>query len=213
MVPTRRSLERFVLVWLAIVLTLSAFAFAIFGRDLGPLSSHMLQHTVSMTMLAPVLAVALAHALSQIDWSPFLVAATASQVALLWGWHAPGVFEMAHHSSALTLSMHVTLVCAALLFWIAVVRSTSNAPWKGILALLLSGKFFCLLGALLIFSERTWYGAAHGHGGHQQISLDDQHMAGLIMVAACPATYIAVAVAITANWLASLTPGPVDAPQ
>jgi putative membrane protein len=210
-VTTRSPLDRFILFWSAFILAITVAGLSAVRPELGSLSVHMLQHTVLMTMLAPVLAVLL-HPRSRFCGRR-VVALTIVQASVLWIWHAPGIFEIAHHSPGLTVMMHLTLMISALLFWMAVISVSSEAPWKAILALLVSGKLFCMFGALLIFSESGWYAAGHGHGGHGTVTLDDQHIAGLIMVTACPLTYIATAVAIASQWIGSLAQGRLDAPR
>ena len=66
--------------------------------------------------------------------------------------------------------------------------------WHAIPALLLTGKLVCLLAVLLVFAPRALYGTAHAHGVS---ALDDQHLAGLLMIAACPLSYLVAAIMIT----------------
>jgi putative membrane protein len=69
---------------------------------------------------------------------------------------------------------------------------------------MLTAKLVCLLAAILIFAPRVLYGAT-GHLMHvgEQWSaaqeLSDQHIAGLLMIAACPLSYLVAAVVITAQ--------------
>ena len=68
--------------------------------------------------------------------------------------------------------------------------------WHALPALLLTGKLVCLLAALLVFAPRALYGASHQHAALMQ-PLDDQQLAGLLMIAACPLSYLVAAVVIT----------------
>jgi putative membrane protein len=57
-----------------------------------------------------------------------------------------------------------------------------------VLALLLTGKLTCLLAVLLVFAPRALYPHA---------ALADQQFAGLLMLAACPLSYLGAALVIT----------------
>jgi putative membrane protein len=56
---------------------------------------------------------------------------------------------------------------------------------------------------LLTFAPRALY-ASHTHLG----TLDDQQLAGLIMLIACPATYLLAAVILAGRWLYGLDTKP-----
>jgi putative membrane protein len=71
--------------------------------------------------------------------------------------------------------------------------------WHGILGLVVTGKLSCLLAALLVFSPRQLFTEAHHHVG----SLDDQQVAGLLMLTACPLSYV-VAGAVMAMQLSGI---------
>ena len=170
--------------------------------DLGPHSRHMAAHIVSMNIAAPLLAalaVSLGHAV--VTRPAVLWIATALQIVLLWAWHAPAVYDIAMKSHAAQLAMHGMLFMAALLFWLALLTVSKPARWHTLPALLLTGKLACLLAALLIFAPRSLYAAAgHLMDSVERLSgsgsLDDQHLAGLLMITACPLSYLVAAVMI-----------------
>lgn len=168
----------------------------------GPLSRHMLGHIATMNILAPLLAASLgAHArLSQkLGNAATLWSASLIQMALLWTWHSPSVQHVTHVYPGIAVGLHAVLLLAALAFWCAVIASAAR-PWQTILALLLSGKLACLLGALLVFSPRLLvHPASAGDGG-----IADQHLAGLLMLSACLSSYILAAIVITAQAISSL---------
>ncbi len=180
----------------------------------GPLSAHMLQHVLMMNGAGLLAGWVMAAWLTQRQCvsnraaTALLVAGTIGQTILLWGWHAPPVFAQATASAPLMAAMHVSLFAAALVFWTAVFLFRGAERWRPILALLIAGKLFCLLGALFVFSGRPLFGdAAHNHAGHMahgMTALEDQHLAGLIMVVACPLTYVAAGVIIAGLWLRDL---------
>lgn len=177
--------------------------------ELGPLAGHMAAHIATMNILAPLVAVgmgALGWLRADFGRPPALWSATLVQMAVLWGWHSPAIQHASHTSLVLALALHSALLLAALAFWVAIVAGSSNR-WQAILALLLSGKLACLIGALLVFSPRLLYLApANTHSGHSDTgaALADQHLAGLLMLAACPLSYILAAIVLTAQEITKL---------
>ncbi len=157
------------------------------------LSSHMAIHIAAMNGLAPLVVWLLpARLRSRIFLSVGLFGATVIQLALLWGWHAPFAMQWAGTAPVVTALMHLTLFLSALAFWDAVLFSARTRPWNALLALLVTGKLFCLLGVLLVFAPRALYAAP----------LADQQFAGLLMLIACPATYVLGSIILVRDWYA-----------
>jgi putative membrane protein len=67
---------------------------------------------------------------------------------------------------------------------------------------LLTGKLSCLLGALLIFAPRILYTSGHQHSA--MANLTDQQLAGLLMIIACPLSYVTAGVVLAAQMMADL---------
>ena len=187
---------------------------------LGPLSRHMTTHILLMGLVAPALAHALLrsgrgeaawHDMLRRHLPVLLLAATLLQLLLLWGWHAPPALELSHGRPLLHLAMQGTLLAAALWFWLAVFAERGAGRWRAILALLITGKLFCLLGVILVFAPRTLYALHVGHAVPSGQALADQQLAGLLMLTACPLTYLVAGVAIAAGWLNELASG--DSPR
>jgi putative membrane protein len=181
---------------------------------LGPISSHMAVHIGSMNVIAPCVAIAIArqreNRLADVGGKALWVA-TLLQMTLLWASHSPPIHQAAHTSTAALAALHAALFLSAVAFWTSLV--VSPLRWQAMLALLVSGKFACLLGALLIFSPRILLAAPHAHGHHPvslSANLADQHLAGLLMVAACPLSYVLAAIVLAAKTMTSL--GNVPAP-
>lgn len=172
-----------------------------------PLARHMLQHALTMNLAAPAIAWMIADRLrdKQVTVSQ-LALLTATQLVLLWAWHSPPVFSLVHGNFVLTVAMHSTLFVSALGFWIGVLLFSRTRPFGSIVSLLVTGKIYCLYGVLLIFASRDLFGpTAHSH---HAITQSDQQLAGLIMVSACPLTYVAAAVAIVVRWIKALDSAP-----
>lgn len=164
----------------------------------GHLAAQMLTHILLMSAAAPLLAFAARR------WWPrrrahFLVPATVLQVAALWAWHSPPALDAAMRSGLLHTVMLLSLLAAASWFWWTIFDARERR-WQAILALLVTGKLFCLLGVLLVFAPRVLYA---GHAG----GLADQQLAGLLMLIACPATYVAAGVVVAARWLGRIESG------
>lgn len=157
----------------------------------------MAGHILLMNVVAPLLA-SLLHDGREVSGRTLLVASLLHLV-LLWAAHLPGVMAWYHHDTAMLLSGTV-LFAAALWFWRAVLGQGGARRWRGLLALLLTGKLYCLLGVLLVFAPRPLY---PGHGS-APILLADQQQAGLLMVVACPLSYVLAAVIIAAGWMNAL---------
>jgi len=158
-------------------------------------AAHMFQHLLAMNLAAPLIATALRR-----EAMP-LSAVAILQLAALWIWHAPAVFIAAHDSVVLQTLMQVSLFGAALLFWMAILDSRTHPVWHRICTLLASAKIFCLLGATFVFSRRTLY-VTHGNPENWGLTaLEDQQLAGLLMVSSCALIYVAAAIALFARWL------------
>lgn len=173
--------------------------------DVGPLSLQMLQHLVVMNVLAPILALALPRARMKRRGAVLLPALL--QVIVLWAWHAPVVQQLTAASAAAQVGLTAMLAGAALWFWQAVTDAARADGWSAPGALLITGKLACLLGALLIFAPRDLYslpGLTLALCVTGPSSLDDQQLAGLLMVVGCPLSYLVVGVALAARMLIRL---------
>jgi putative membrane protein len=110
--------------------------------------------------------------------------------------------------------MLVSLFVVALLFWLAVIDRARRSALQPILALLLTGKLACLLGALLVFAPRVLYPDHHvGSDPMLASGMADQQLAGLIMIAACPLSYVMIGVALSARLVGALASGGLSGPS
>jgi putative membrane protein len=172
----------------------------------------MTQHILLMNVAAPLIALGLTtfrpHTANH--WNEngrLLVAASILQIALLWAWHAPPAISVANNRASMTLVMHLSLFLAALWFWYAVLGTGGARRWQSIVSLLLTGKLFCLLAAILVFAPRPLYGVLGHHAVHPisvTTALEDQQLAGLLMIVVCPVTYVLAGVVLAARWLHEL---------
>jgi putative membrane protein len=176
--------------------------------DLGPLSTTMALHILLMNVVAPFLAlgsVKRTHG-TVLGRGDVLAAASIIQIGLLWAVHVPAVMERLS-SIALHLTMQAALLGTAALYWSAVFAQGRAHCWRALLALLITGKLFCLLGVLIVFAPRLLYAPSmHDHGGLAfSPALLDQQFAGLMMIVACPLSYVLAAILISARWLSDIS--------
>ena len=192
--------------WAAVALAALAGGAIVLGAlPVGPLARHMAAHILTMNIVAPVLALGLVAASPRVAsaTAATLVTATTAQLALLWATHAPPVWQAIGHTGPGLALLHGVLTAAALWFWLAVLSDRSAFRWRALVALALTGKLFCLLGVLMVFAPRTLYGAHADMSGLGAVSdaLADQQLAGLMMVVACPLSYVLAGVVIAAKGL------------
>ena len=166
----------------------------------GALAGHMLQHLVVMNGAALLFAVAIRPKIRGL-----LAVSTVLQIVLLWGWHVPPVYATASHDIVLAVLMQASLLAAGFLFWSALLAHPVAKSWQTILAALVTAKAFCLFGAVLCFARRPLY-PAHGEplwgqGTWGLSALDDQQLAGLLMMASCAVVYVVAAVALFLRWM------------
>jgi putative membrane protein len=165
------------------------------------LAWHMGLHIALMNLVAPALAYALMRARPSGPGDRMgesLLVALVVQLALLWGWHAPAPLSWSLRSMPGHLIMQASLLAASVWFW----RAVFAAPrWRAMAALLTTGKLFCLLGLFLAVAPAPLYGVA----------IEDQQLAGLMMIVVCPVSYILVALGLAALWLRELERAPQGA--
>jgi len=175
---------------------LVAAAVIVLSADLGPQARHMGWHILAMNFVAPLVAAIVAARRQIQDTRPLgLWISTVIQIAAIWIVHAPSVQTFAIAVPAAQLAIHAALLAAAFWFWLHLLCLPGARRWHGLLALLLTGKLVCLLAVLLVFAPRSLYGTGHGHAASLP-SLDDQHLAGLLMIVACPLSYLTAGIVI-----------------
>jgi len=177
--------------------------------EFGPHAQHMTAHILTMNVAAPMLsAIVLARCRMPARGVSLLWFSTVVQIAVLWTWHAPIAQELIFHAPGGMGAVHIALLVAAIAFWVSLFSLPASSRWQAIPALLLTGKLVCLLAALLVFAPRTLYGAS----AHAAPSLDDQHLAGLLMLVACPLSYLVAAVFLTVYLIGAAEPSGAAAP-
>jgi putative membrane protein len=200
---------RFNLVVLAAILAISS---ATPANAAGSLTAHMVSHIALMNFLAPLMALAAITSLPPVRIFSFshkgmLLSATISQIATLWAAHTPAVLTFSTSNALSHAALQGLLLLVAIWFWGAVFTQPPRHFWRALLALLFTAKLFCLLGALLVFAPRSLYSShsAHSAGGlSSAFASDDQQLAGLLMLLACPLSYVVAGIVISSRALRAL---------
>lgn len=159
---------------------------------------QMLVHVVTMTVVAPVAVYGLTvrgGAASHYMSPTKLWIAAALQALLFLFWHTPYGMMTGMHSGSGELLLQGSLLLSACLFWWTLLRLRPDQVWHAIVALLVTGKLFCLVALLLTFAPRALYPA---------MPLEHQQLAGLIMITICPLCYVTCAIWLCWRWLRRL---------
>lgn len=195
-----------------------------FGEEL--FSMHMVQHELLMLVVAPLLVAG--RPLAAFIWafpagmrkrvgrlvkSPVVslpwraltrpLPAWSIHAAILWGWHAPALFEASLASDAVHTLQHISFLLSALLFWASIIGPGALRDGEAALYLLASTIHTGMLGALLTFSPRAWYPTYAGRTEAFELTLlEDQQLGGLIMWVPAGFVFILAGLAFAARAIA-----------
>lgn len=213
------------LLLIALVWPLDAMGEALF-------TAHMAQHMVLMVAAAPLLVLAqpLAFLLLGLPdrarrallaaWAGTAilpgtwrvlsdpVAATLIQLAVLYFWHAPGMFRAALSNEAVHAAMHASFLFSALLFWWSILAAARAAGASSAIAagcILVTLKFSGLLGFFFAISSRPIYQGVYTETAAWGLSASgDQQLAGVVMILSGMPVYLGAALVIFGLWLTRL---------
>jgi putative membrane protein len=184
-------------------------------------AAHMVQHELLMLVAAPLMVLArplgawtwafpplarrrIGGAVKARAWSAVWafttdpLAAWVLHALALWAWHVPVLFDAAVDNEAVHALQHASFLGTALLFWWAVIGTTSRAASGTALASLFTTMLHTsALGALLTLAASPWYA---------RYALADQQLGGLIMWVPGATAYVAAALVIVARLLRPATP-------
>lgn len=191
-------------------------------------SAHMLQHELLLTV-APVLLVAgldrrVTAVLHRTVVEPVLRAgagrrmlgllagpgpATALWVAVVLGWHLPPVYGATLDDGGLHLARQASLVAAGVAFWVAVLRPPSVRVQQRIAALGVAMGASGVLGAVLVWSDAAIYAGRSGGASWFGLSpLQDQRLAGAVMMALDMPVLLGALGWVVAQWARQQLPAP-----
>ena len=161
-------------------------------------SFHMIQHLLIADLVPVALTLALTkHLLRPVTRrvrrleqaaGPFghPVFGIVAYVGVMWAWHVPVLYDAALEHPVVHAFEHLSFGAAGLLYWwhlLSPIRSRLRLGGLGPVAYMVSTKLLVgLLGVALTFAPRTFYAYDFGGATRWGLStLDDQHVAGLIM--------------------------------
>ena len=189
-------------------------------------SAHMAQHITLMGLAAPLLVLgqplatmtralprrwqrwfgALAQAAAWRRAQRLLSApgvATALMLGVFLFWQAPRALAVALEDDLVHAVMHGSIFAAALPFWTMIARSGNRGFGVRIAALFVCFKFSLIFGALLTFSGRALYPAYGAWPEAWGLTLiEDQQLAGVLMMTAAAMMYLVAALVVAAAWFA-----------
>ncbi|HSQ32286.1 MAG TPA: cytochrome c oxidase assembly protein [Gemmatimonadaceae bacterium] len=220
--PRASAVAAFAIGWSTLVVALVS---PLHGLSEQLFSAHMIQHELLMALAAPLLVAArpgpaLLWALGPSPrgiligviraravrgaWhgvtAPF--AAWLIQGIVIWGWHAPPLFQATLHSELVHAAQHISFVGSAVLFWWSIVNCRRSARGLAILSLFTTAVHTGVLGALMSFAHTPWYPDYASRVAAWGLSpLDDQQLAGLIMWIPASAAYLFAALTTAHRWL------------
>jgi cytochrome c oxidase assembly factor CtaG/cytochrome c2 len=193
----------FVAGWLALAAALISPLHAA-GEAL--LSMHMVQHVILMAGAAPLLVWSMPVGTLVRGLPRALVApatgmmrhvaplrrratrpatAIVLQMAVLWVWHMPAMYQASVRYATVHALQHSTLLIAALLYWASIpLHARAHAHHRarvmtGIASLFATTLQMGALAALFTFSRLPWYDVYVTHGS--AAALADQQLAGVLM--------------------------------
>jgi putative membrane protein len=127
--------------------------------------------------------------------------------AVLWMWHAPGLYDLALRNDAIHTTEHVGFLATSILFWATVLRRPRERLGNGlrILYVFATGLQSSLLGALITFAARPLYAPHVDLAPAWGLSaLEDQQIAGLMMWVPPAFLYLGVIIWLFATWFEAL---------
>lgn len=180
-------------------------AAAVLVADTG-MTGHMAAHMIAVALAAPLLALAVrGSALDPTAIAPLFASALAMSVlelAMVWCWHLPAMRAAVAHGSLLSIVELACFLLVGTLLWSAVLATRAEARLAGAGALLLTSMHMTLLGALVGLAPRTLYPGAVHIPLAGLTALQDQQLAGVVMLLVGGLSYLAGALAVLKGVLA-----------
>lgn len=185
-------------------------------------SAHMVQHLLLALVAAPLLVAGRLHVavmpLWPIRWRRWwagtvmvqlrrhaplgIVLAVLLHVAVVVAWHLPSLYDLAVRSDPVHALEHLTMVAAALPFWVAMGTARRTPGGTAALGAFVVTLSFTLLAAAMTISARPWYDSHLATTLPWGLTpLQDQQLAAAIMWVPGGMVYLAAAMAAVVRWL------------
>jgi cytochrome c oxidase assembly factor CtaG len=183
---------------------------------------HMVQHLLLVLPAAILLAAARSGLpLSQLigqrgrrrlrRWriapAPLLGLAWAAHVAVVIGWHVPGLYTAALAHPMVHAMEHVTMMGTAVALWAVLLRHDPRGRTTGLSVIAAAGTGLATgaVGVVLVFSSQVvypWYAATTPL--HDLSAIEDQTIAGVLMWSIGGLAYLVATCWLAARWLRAL---------
>jgi putative membrane protein len=188
--------------------------------------AHMIQHELLMVVAAPLLVlgrplvpmlwatsiawrrrlgrVAQSAAVARVwQWVQRPLVAWLIQAVVIWGWHAPRLYDASVRHEWVHAVQHSSFMAAALLFWWSVIEGSPHraARGKAVVSVVTTAGHTGALGALLTFAPVPLYAVYQATTPWGVTPLEDQQLAGLIMWIPSGISYLVAALLLTAAWV------------
>lgn len=178
---------------------------------LGPLpemarrafSPHMILHLGVAVAAAPLIVIGLLRFLPECRTLryplPFALAASAFEFAVVWGWHAPAMHELAARWQPFFVVQQLSFLLAGVtLWWVCLAGRDRHGRAIGGLAMLFTSMHMAMLGVLLVLAPTVIYSPQFCLGAFGLQPLADQQFGGGLM-----ALFGALPFVAGGSWLAS----------
>lgn len=152
-------------------------------------SPHMILHLGVAVLAAPLIAVGLARMDAVARHVPgtfaFAVLASALEMLVVWGWHAPAPHEAAARNETWFVAQQASFLFAGLAVWLVAFSGRTRArSAAGAFAMLLTFIHMAMLGVLLALAPEILYAPDVCLGAFGLDRLDDQRLGGTLMAVA-----------------------------
>lgn len=157
-------------------------------------SPHMILHLGVAVVAAPLLAWGLARLLEgKMLRIPIIVVVLASaiEMVVVWGWHAPAMHGAAALHDGAFAAQQLSFLAAGIGIWSAtLLAANSTALASGIVAMLFTFMHMAMLGALLALAPDLLYPPALCLGAFGLDPVQDQRLGGALMAVAGGAPFL-----------------------
>ncbi|WP_294393948.1 cytochrome c oxidase assembly protein [uncultured Sphingomonas sp.] len=184
----------------ATALCAGAAALAPFG-----MTGHMAAHMIAVAVAAPLFGMGLRGTAADPVrlGGPFAnpLALSVAELAVVWLWHLPGARAAVGHDGSLAAAELACFLVVGTLLWSAVLAARPASNAAGVGALLLTSMHMTLLGALIGLAPRLLYPDPAHHGALGLSPMQDQQLAGVVMLMVGGVSYLAGGLAVLARLL------------
>jgi putative membrane protein len=206
-----------------LVVTAAALAGPMDSAAHRSFSAHMIQHVLLLSVAGPLLALGapfptllwvlsgqrrqsalrawrrLSSSHTGVGWYVWVCGSIVLTSAVMWGWHAPVLYQAALSNDAVHGLEHLTFVSVSMLQWWALAGGHRARRGPAVLAVFIASFPATALGAAMLLAPRPWY--ADYIRTTVAAALSDQQVAGVVMWAFGGLIYVVGAAVLLYSWL------------